>query len=68
MFAKFDKNHQKKIFVANGQHVAVKEITGAAQIYIVNTDDKRRSIKIQDILYVPLINGNLLSVRKLVIM
>lgn len=52
--------------MANSQRVAVKGIS-TVQIHVVNHDGKRRSIKIKNVLYVPSINGNLLSVRKLVV-
>lgn len=64
VFAEFNENHQEKIFVANGQ-VAVEGI-GIVRITVINNEGKRRSIKIQNVLYVPLINGNLLSVCRLV--
>lgn len=65
MFAEFNENHQEKIFVANGQRVAVAGI-GAVKIHVINNDGKTRLIKIKEVLYVPSINGSLLSVRKLV--
>jgi len=64
MFAEFNKDREK-IFVANGQQVVVEGI-GTVRIQITNNDGKRRSVKIQNVLYVPSISGNLLSVRKLV--
>jgi len=65
MFAEFNKNHRENIFVANGQRVVVEGI-GTVRIQITNSDGKRQSVKIQNVLYVPSISGNLLSVRKLV--
>lgn len=48
MFTEFNEHHQEKIFVANGQRVAVEGI-GTVQIHVVNHDGKRRLIKIQEV-------------------
>lgn len=65
MLVEFNKNHQEKIFVINGQRVAIEGI-GMVYIHIINENGNRHLIKIQNVLYVPSINGNLLSVHKLV--
>lgn len=49
VFAEFNENYQEKIYVANGQ-VTVEEI-GKVRINVTNNEGKRRSIKIQNVLY-----------------
>lgn len=65
VFSELNVNHQEKIYMANGQRIAVEGI-GTVRINAVNNNGKSVSIKMQEVLYVPSINGSLLSVRKLV--
>jgi len=46
-------------------NIAVEGI-GTIHIHALNENGKRHFIKMQNVLYVPSINGNLLSVRELV--
>lgn len=63
-FTEFNANHRETVFVANGQ----KTITagkGTVCVDFVNKKGHIVSVKIENVLYVPSIKGNLISVKRL---
>lgn len=63
-FVEFNANHREKIFVANGNQVQATG-RGSVRVDFLNEFGDEKSIKIVDVLYVPNIKGNLISVKRL---
>lgn len=63
-FTEFNANHRETVFVANGQK-AITAGKGTICVEFVNAMGQVMSAKIEDVLYVPSIKGNLISVKRL---
>lgn len=63
-FVNFNKDHREKIYVANGEQVSALG-KGTICVNFVNKYGNRSSVEISDVLYVPGIKGNLISVKRL---
>lgn len=65
LFVKFNAHHNETIFVANGERVPAEGI-GTVALNVLNRNGRQVTIWIQNVLFVPSMSGNLLSVRKLI--
>jgi len=65
LFNKIDKQHKGEVLLANGQKI---QTTGIGDILLqcTNPSGKEHLAKLCDVLYVPQLKGNLISVNKLV--
>lgn len=66
-FIEFDERHSESIAVANGQHVKACG-KGKVSIGFVNSDGVITRVTIENVLYVPSIGTNLISVKRLTAM
>lgn len=55
----------EQVNVANGENIAAKG-KGSGTIKVLSNTDNAIQVKIRDVLYVPGISGNLLSVKRLI--
>lgn len=65
LFVEFNAHHNEMIFVANGERVPAEGI-GTVTLNVLNRNGEQVTIWIQNVLFVPSMSGNLLSVRKLI--
>lgn len=63
-FTEFDASHRKNVFVANGQK-AITAGRGAICVHFINGSGHNSLVKIENVLYVPSIRQNLISVKRL---
>lgn len=63
-FIEFDGTHSEKVSVANGQEVRASG-RGKVAVVLVNGNSTTAKVTIEDVLYVPSIGGNLISVKRL---
>lgn len=63
-FSSFDENHRENVNVANGETVKA-EGRGSGVVCVINDDKVESFIKLTDVLFVPSIESNLVSVRRL---
>lgn len=64
LFEELDENFKEKVFVANGQQVSAQG-KGVLTVQLLNKFGKCITVKISDVLYIPEVKGNLISVRRL---
>lgn len=63
-FIKFDPSHRETVLVANGQKANTAG-KGTIHVNFVNKTGQIASVEIENVLYVPSIKGNLISVKQL---
>lgn len=63
-FTKFDSDHREKVVVANGQQLTALG-KGTICVKFINTFGNTNTVHITDVLYIPGIKGNLISVKRL---
>lgn len=63
-FSEIDMNHREKVSVANGNEI-VSSGRGTIKIQLYNEAGISTNIQLRDVLYVPSIGGNLISVKRL---
>lgn len=63
-FVYFNKNHREEVYVANGQQMSA-EGKGTIRVNFINKFGNRTSVEIADVLFIPEIKGNLISVKRL---
>lgn len=63
-FCELDETFHEKLKLANGKFVEVKG-KGSVKIDLINSKDEKSTAKIENVLWVPECEGNLISVKKL---